>query len=324
MKRITIFLISCLALLFALPLGAMDILNQERADDFAPLVQDPALRELLLKSGQPLAQDFNYASLFTADLDILLVGEEHRNSIPSREVNVMLRDLSSSPQGLTHIASEFLLASEQPLLDQFAQGEISYEELYEKCVLSQRTFVATIAKRYGVKVIGLDVPRTQTNYYVWAISPEGMEIRNRAWVKRLVSLRQHNPQARIVLHAGQFHTQTYSRHAPTLPMLLKEENLKTKTLEFVSNSEAEWKLLHLNLEYDTLFIIPPQLQQYIHADYVIYSPNNAFTEQEQAQISAAMDSLDEDTWRSHEKSNACFLDPENPVCRIHIKSGRKK
>ncbi|MBR2081474.1 MAG: ChaN family lipoprotein [Elusimicrobiaceae bacterium] len=171
MRNILCWVFCSLWMCLALPGMCVDW-NGERAQAFAPILTNLSFQQLLLSHAKPLTRDFSYARLMGNDTDVLLVGEEHHDSIPAREVNLMIKELSKE-SGLTHVASEFLLAQEQPFLDKFASGEIDYETLRSQCTLARRTFVARVAKRYGVRVIGLDVSRDRERYYDWATSESG-------------------------------------------------------------------------------------------------------------------------------------------------------
>jgi hypothetical protein len=304
-------------LAFSYPLLAFD-LNQEREEAFSAILANPTFVRLLLENSHPLTEKFDYVQLFDKDTDVLLVGEEHRDSIPAREVNVMIKQLSAYYPKDVYMASEFLLAQEQPSLNQFAAGKISYQQLQKNCELPRRAFVAKIAKRYSVPVIGLDVSRQgYTNFYNWAMSREGLNTRNLSWTHRLLAVIKNNPHAKIILHAGSFHTQLFSAYVTTMPMLLRENGLRTKTLEFVSAVDSQWKQLNLNISRDTLFVIPSELKDFIRADYIIYAASKDFSEQEQMQLSRAIESLES-------VDDACYLDPDNSVCKVHIQNGRRE
>ena len=65
-----------------------------------------------MMNSQKIPTDFNYATLLREEVDVLLVGEEHRDSIPARDINLMIKNLTENRAGLTHVAVEFLLSSE--------------------------------------------------------------------------------------------------------------------------------------------------------------------------------------------------------------------
>ena len=302
-------------LVVAIPLKASDV-SEERSKAFAPIHRESSKKIALLNEAQPLTENFDYVQLLDRETDVLLVGEEHRDSNPAREVNLMIKQLSRHYPNNLYVASEFLLAEEQPLLDQFAAGTISYEKLRSQCVLPHRSFVAQVAKRYGVKVIGLDESRAgYNNYAVWASSKQGINSRNQFWTKQLVALKKKNPRAKIILHAGSTHTQLSSAYVRTMPELLKRAGMRTKTLEFVSEYDPEWKQLRLNISRDTLFVIPPELKENIMADYVIYLASKPFSAQEKKQIQQAQ--------RENAQNNG-NIDPDHPLGRVYIQNGRRE
>lgn len=318
MKHVTgLFILLLLLMGNASMSGAQD-LAQERETALRYVLEHPALHGDLLDHSQPMQEDFNYSTLLDADTDVLLIGEEHHDNIPQRDVNLMIKQLSGKQGKLTHVASEFLLSSEQPLLDQFMAGKITQEELRAKTRLKDRSFVAAIAKRYHVDIVGLDIPRALEDY-TWAVSPEGLTERNEAWTNIILKIKRNNPHAKFLLHAGSNHTQLSSKYTHTLPQLLRQNGLKIKSVEFANPNDPVWKYLASIARYDTLFTIPEKLKPFINADYVVYSVRADFSEQEHKKIAA---------WTKKHISDSnfdfCLQDPDNPVCRIHIKSARVK
>lgn len=300
-------------------------LVQERKDRFAQIRRNPILKHELLESAQELPRNFKYAALFDKKTDVLLVGEEHTDPIPARDVNLMIESLATSKMGLTHIASEFLLSSEQPVLDKFAKGEISYDQLKKSCKLKNRVYVAVVAKRHHIQVVGLDLPKAQENSY-WAMTAEGLTARNKAWTKRILQIKQQNPKAKILLHGGSFHTQLTSKYYPTMPQLLQEAGLHVKVVEFTSARDSLWRPLGVDRGYDLLFTVPEKLRQYVNADYVIHTSREDYSAQAKAEIEVAVSTVSrgagEQYWRNDSISDACFLDPQNPICRAQINGAR--
>lgn len=309
-----------LACLLAIPTFASDPnVVAERGVLFQPILQNNDLQQKLKASAKPMGVNFNYASLLDRDTDILLVGEAHNDPIPSRDVNFMIKDLKQRV-GLNYIASEFLLQSEQPLLNKYAQNKIDYETLKRGCYHQERVFVAVVARRYGVTVVGLDLPVAKSNPRQ-AMSIEGLTERNKAWVDILVDIKQQNPRAKILVHGGSFHTQTFSQYFPTVPTLLQEEGFKTKTLEITGPFDPLWKQLHLNTNTDLLFTIPPELKKYIQADYVIYVPRVDYTREDQARLEKL---IQKSSKGGTEDWDGILNDPDRESCQISTNCSRVK
>ncbi len=323
MKQIRYLFLGLLGLLVTAALHASSNLDQEREDLFAPILNNPPLRADLMSHAKKIPTNFNYTELFGSDVDVLLVGEEHHDPIPARDINLMIKNLVGNRAGLTHVASEFLLASEQPFLDAFAQKQLSYEELKKKCKLGQRAFVAEIARRYGVKVVGLEIARTHEDY-PWALSAEGLAARNQAWADKIVAIKRQNPQAKILVHAGSYHTQLSASYGKTLAQVLKQNGLKVKVVEFTSVTDAVWKKLNISGKYDLLFTIPDNLKPYVRADYVVYAPFADYTSEEKARISEMSDSIYKEKIVTAVTEDGCLLDPDNPMCSVIINTSRIK
>ncbi len=298
-------------------------LSKERADAFAVVLQQPRLRQLLLQNGHAMKQNFTYASLVSADTDVLLVGETHTDSVPQSDVNLIIRDLAQAKAGFSYVASEFLLSSEQTMLNQFAQGKITYDQLRKSCTLGHRAYIAVTAKRYGLQVIGLDLPRAQENTG-WAMSIEGMATRNQAWLQLLLAAKTRKPQGKILLYGGAAHTQFTSHYYKTMPQLLAQKGLKTKVIEFVNEKDPEWKKLRIQTKNDILFIIPKELKPYVWADYVVYSSPQDLDEEGRKVTEQVLESFGDKFVRNDSISDGCMYDPENGICKQWLRVRRAK
>ena len=296
-------------------------ITQERDILFEPVIQNSELKQLLFENSKRIPADFNYTSLINDDTDFLLVGEEHHDNTAARDVNLMIKNLSKV--GLKYVATEFLLSSEQPLIDSYYKGEITYPELKKKCKLKGRSFVAEIAKRYRIKTIGLDLPQAHEDY-LWAMSAEGLTARNDAWTDKLLSLKQKAPDALILVHGGSLHTATFSKYYPTVAQMLRKHNMKTKTVEFVSSGDSLWKKLNINSNYDLLFTIPKELKKYIQADYVIWSTDSDYSKEDKAELKKISEQNSEKFMKDEIFSDGCLLDHDNAFCKVVIRGSRVK
>lgn len=299
-------------------------ITEERDALFEPLLSNNNLRMRLLESGKKIPEDFDYSVLLDNDTDVLLIGEEHHNDAAARDVNVIIKDLKQRGVALKYAGSEFLLSSEQPYLDAYYRGEISYTDFKKKCRRNgKRVFIAEIAKRYKVRPIGLDLPKAQEDYN-WAMSKEGLTARNQAWTDIIMSLKQKDPKAKMIVYGGAVHTATFSKYYPTVAQMLNKNNIKTKTLEFVYYQDKLWKQLNIKSNADVLFTIPPELKQYIQADYIILNIDNDLSQQDKAKLRQLMNDNLKRFNGDDMYSDACFNDPDNPVCSIIINSSRSK
>lgn len=318
-------LIAVLCSLATLVQGAVPTreLSKERAEAFAVILQSPELRQQLLQSGHAMKQDFTYASLVDASLDVLLVGETHSDAIARHDVNLMIRDLAQAKKGFAYVASEFFLSTEQSALTQFAQSKITYDELKKSCTLKSRTYLAAVAKRYGLNVIGLDMPRAQEDGG-WALSLEGLNTRNQSWLNILRTVKKFNPRAKILLYGGADHTKLSSSYIKTMPVLLARQGFKTKVIEFVNAQDPDWKKLHIQTKNDILFVIPAGLKPYIGADYIVYTAPQDLDEEGRKITQSVIKKLGKDFLRNDSVSESCVYDPDNAVCKQWLRVRRAK
>ena len=294
-------------------------LTQERNTDFAPILQDARLQRELLANAYVMDQHFNYADVMDGNTDVLLIGETHSDSIPEGDVNLILQNLVQGRTGITHVGSEFILSSEQPALDKFARGEINYAQLRKAISLDHRAFLAVIGKRYNLRVLGLDLPKARENV-AWAMSPNGLNERNLAWLQIIKQARNKQPKSKFVIYGGADHTKKYSRVIKTMPQLLEANGFKTKTIEFVNDKDPLWKQIPVEKSYDVFFIIPNSLKKAVGADYVVYTNPQDLSKEDSAQLSRYIDKVD---FKDPLQTDACVYDPESQVCKTHLRVRRK-
>lgn len=313
MKKITLFLsLICLVLCAEkAPAFAPDF-DRARHNFEARLTSDTVLKKALLKQVRPITGNFNYATLLDRDTDILLLGEEHGNERAKRETNLMIKYFGQNKEGFTHFGTEFYLSSEQPLLDQYAGNQITLPELESKLVLGKAySASAAVAKRYGLTVLGLDLPQAQNNY-AWSKSVAGMRARNEHWAKIILSVAKADPQSRFIVYGGAWHTQLSSNDYPTMPQLLNKDGLKTKTVEYVSAPAWEKLAEEAKLSGKTLlFRVPANYRKDANTDFFIFLPKVTPSEAEQQEIKKIMD--DKNFKISH-----CTDDPDHPLCKVFI------
>lgn len=299
------------------------VITEERDTLFKPVLTNNNLRMLLFGSAKRISVNFDYSALLDKDTDVLLVGEEHHNRDVATAVNLMIKNLKEKGINLKYVCSEFLLSSEQPYLDAYYKGEMSYVDLKKKCTLGGRVYIAEVAKRYKVRPIGLDLPKAQEDSN-WAMSAEGITERNKAWTDIIVSLKQKDPNAKIIVYGGSLHTATFSQYYPTVAQMLKKHNIKTKTVEFVYYKDPLWKPLSINSNSNLLFTIPAELKKYIQADYVVFNIENELSAQDREKVRKILNANMTKFQKDDKYSDSCEKDPDNPICKISIDANRSK
>lgn len=282
------------------------------------LETDSALRAALLKNARPVTVNFNYAVLLDSDSDVLLLGEQHGDPAFKREANIILKSLGSQKLGFTHFASEFLLADEQPALNDFFAKKINLDRLEEKLALPGYSSAVHVAARYGMLPLGLDLPQAQQNP-AWATSAQGMAERNRQWGKIIGSVAQKDLKSRFIVYAGAWHTQLYTKEYPSLPSVLNGYGLKTKTVEFVNQGEKAWRTLlesKKTADKPVLITVPAAYVKTVNADYIIYLPPS------KPLGGAAKDKAEKLMDDKNFNWKHCTEDPDNPLCKLNIKNNR--
>lgn len=319
MKKINAFLwlVICLALLAGKGFAFAPGFDRARHAFETRLSTDTVLKKALLKQVRPITVNFNYATLLDKDTDVLLLGEEHGNESAKRETNLMLKYFGQHKEGFTHFGSEFYLSSEQPFLDQYAAHKITLPELEGKLTLGKRySASAAVATRYGMAVLGLDIPKAQDDY-TWSQSPAGMRARNEHWTKIISAIAKADPMSRFIIYGGAWHTQLSASEYPTMPQLLNKEGLKTKTVEYVSAPAWAALAAEANLSGKTLlFKVPANYRKDANADFFIFLPKTTSTDAEQKQINQIMD--DKNFQMEH-----CTDDPDHPLCKVFINQSHR-
>ena len=165
-----------------------------------------------------LRGEIPYQHYLPQQLQTLYIGEVHEIAGLSDEVADLIRALPSLyPKRSIYLATEFLPAEEQ-LPAPFSRPITRREELDRLLDgdgrMSSRVLYAAVET--GIPVIGLEreqsllrriareIPQTPTweNYEDFAVSFEGMRVRNKMWAQSLRALRNADPDALIVVYAG--------------------------------------------------------------------------------------------------------------------------
>ena len=73
-----------------------------------------------------------------------------------------------------------------------------------------------------------------------------------------------------------------------------------------------------------LFTIPPELKQYIRADYIIFNTDNKLSGREQEKVRKILKSNMKKFQKDAMFADGCENDPDNPVCKIIINANRFK
>lgn len=315
MKHLPRFLFSAAAVLAVSALGAHPF-DGPREALAARLKTDAALRQALLQNARPVTADFDYTRLLDKDTDVLLLGEQHGDPAAKREVNVILKSLAAHNGGCTHLASEFFLSEEQPALDAFSSKQITLEQL----ALPGYSSAAAVAVRYGLRPLGLDSSKALENP-ARAITPQGMRERSRRWGEIIAQIARQDLTSRFILYAGAWHTQLAADSYPTMPAVLAEHGLKTKTAEFANTGERHWRTLLEEgglAERPVLIAVPPPYVKTVNADFIIYLPAAkplAGETREQAEKMMGEKSFN---WKH------CTEDPDHPLCKIQLEFNRSK
>lgn len=319
MKRYLRFLFAAAAVLAAPTLSA-HAFDGPREALAARLQTDAKLKNALLKNARPITAGFDYTRLLDKDTDALLLGEQHGDPAFKRETNVILKSLAQRRAGFTHFASEFFLSAQQPALDNFANKKITLEQLEKQLALPYYSSTAGVAVRYGLRPLGLDLPKALENP-AWATTPQGMEERNRRWGEIIDQIARKDLKSRFIVYAGAWHTQLLSDSYATLPSVLAEYGLKTKTAEFVNAGEKHWRTLleEARLADRPVFItVPNAYVKTVNADYIIYLPASKPLQGKPLEKAEKMMNEKSFNWKH------CTEDPDHPLCKIQLEFNRSK
>lgn len=319
MHHLPRFLFSAAALLAVSTLGAHPF-DAPREALAVRLKTDATLKQALLQYARPVTPDFDYTRLLDTDTDVLLLGEQHGDPAVKREVNVILKSLATHNSGCTHLASEFFLSEEQPALDAFSTKQITLEQLEKHLALPGYSSTAAVAVRYGLRPLGLDSSKALETP-ARATTPQGMRERNRRWGEIIAQIAQQDLTSRFILYAGAWHTQLAADSYPTMPAVLAEHGLKTKTAEFASAGDSHWRMLLEEgglAKRPVLITVPPAHVKTVNADFIIYLPTSkplAGKPREQAEKMMSEKSFN---WKH------CTEDPDHPLCKIQLEFNRSK
>ena len=188
----------------------------------------------------------NYLPMLPPSSRLIVLGEYHDTAWVLAEVESVLRQIQQAYPGRTvYYASEFIYA--HPQKEFYALRQADMEQRFG-VVPAYEALAKRLAKE-GVRLIGLEnsvirlskaeqsrpeqvLARKQ---WLWnAISPLGMKERNQYWVRRIRAVYRHDPNALVVVHAGNAHA-CYN-HLHSVPWLLKD--LKPFVVSFSPNTKG--------------------------------------------------------------------------------------
>ena len=188
----------------------------------------------------------NYFPLLPADSRLIVLGEYHDTAWIMEEVeNAVTQIQQAYPSRTIYYASEFIYA--HPQEEFYVLGQTELKRGFG-AVPSYEALAKYLAQK-GVRVIGLEDPALRIEkipklrpedvlarkQWLWnAVSPVGMSERNQYWVRRIRAIYRNDPNALVVVHAGNAHA-CYN-HFRSIPWLLKD--LKPFVISFSSNTES--------------------------------------------------------------------------------------
>lgn len=234
-------------------------------------------------------KEFKFTDYIKPDSRLVLIGETHYEHLYKKPVMSIVEELKASGRDV-FLASEFV-AADLPL------GKTYYgsNELDAVSTHAYYQGMLQFAQANGVKVIPLEsetmmkVRERRSGTFLsddlealrkyWETFVM-MKKRNVLWAARLKMVLDENPQAVIVVHCGEAHSEYGSVYNPSLPQLLKEYNL-TNFVTFGAKytgirkriwhrseiiNDPLWKRLY----YVTA--MPPELARIMGADVFVHLP----------------------------------------------------
>ncbi|WP_424244568.1 putative iron-regulated protein [Elusimicrobium posterum] len=279
---------------------------------------DKAFHLSLVKNAVVVGPEFDFSTLLK-NTDILFLGEFHADPRTAREVNLIIKSAAGSQKTKpTHLASEFLIIEDQPLVDSYEEGKISYEDLKKSLYPVSMAENVLVAARYALKSVALDTKYAKDNSG-WAISASGITKRNAAWAEIINNIFTLNKNAKVIVYAGGWHTAYDMGNAKTLPQYFSAENKKYKVLEFMGNCATDyaWCSLVNSLELQNkfvLFTIPSKYRKYTNADYIYYIPKHTSSNKEEQEKTKTFFKQFKEGQLDKLLKN-CQTDPDNPICK---------
>jgi len=193
------------------------------------------------------AQQLNFADLILNEVPIIYFGEKHGDLQPKKMFLEEMNTLKMS--GITHLAMEMFNSNRQEMLDQYYSDELPREEIINLLrdewgwLPNAYMEVVDAAKENSIKIIALDGRHL-------IVDEEGLEEklkRDYHMAQVLGKVYNQTSTDRIVVFAGQSHTQQIGSLNPTQPeILLTEEGIKSISYVFDCSDLDEY-------EYESFF-----------------------------------------------------------------------
>ncbi|WP_424244136.1 hypothetical protein Dip510_001328 [Elusimicrobium posterum] len=216
---------------------------------------------------QEISQDFDYASLVSADTEVVLLGEwVHDKGIEKyipEVINSLGRDVAGTP--FKYYATEFLQSKYQTQLNEAAftgdwsfLNNIHYAKrqlpLFKAALKNKMRPIALDYMDYTNFSLGYDLPSFQNDKYEnfrhadlnlsaagsTARIPDFLSVayRNVLWMKQLMPI-INKKDGKVLIFAGEGHTHytTYAREHGSISDRLKAQGVKTLSISFYVNNK---------------------------------------------------------------------------------------
>jgi hypothetical protein len=144
---------------------------------------------------------------------VVILGERHGVKEFPYEVGRLLRSL-----GATHLATEFLLQSEQELIDAYESGRLPEREFLKKNSHPRKWPAFAAARKIGARLLGLDLDARRAGPGEDG-GRDSVEERNRAWLAALEKVLDAEPRARVVVYCGSAHSDYGTASKPVSELL---------------------------------------------------------------------------------------------------------
>lgn len=200
-----------------------------------PYKSEESLIEFIKTKRRPI----DYSSIIEPDCRVLAFGESHRGLAEKKEVIDSLKQLKN--MGFTHLGLEFLGVEMQEIIDRYLldKNEKDREAIWDhlKTWSWGEIFFGTYleimeeAQKLGIKVVGLDMPQREKDFYQVSEEIELQQRRNPFMAKKVRDILFENPRNRVITFTGSGHIQNVDEGDGSMVLNLREDDIKIITVD---------------------------------------------------------------------------------------------
>ncbi|TSD02499.1 MAG: hypothetical protein Athens071424_21 [Parcubacteria group bacterium Athens0714_24] len=208
--------------------------NTKKPEETIPYDSPKELANFISRERLPI----DYSLVINDNTKVIALGESHMDSTAKKEVKNSLTQFKQLK--FTHLGLEFLGTDLQPVLDNYVRGKNKKDE--EILLEHFKTYSERDGELYleivkeaislGIKIVALDLPQKEKDYYEESNTIELQQKRNPFMAQRVENILSGNKEYRVITFSGNGHIQNIDEGTGSIVVNLRDKNISVVTINF--------------------------------------------------------------------------------------------